>query len=82
MCRFSKSLLSLMFPIHIVNILFDLIYISYEGQYKSKVQVFFLRKCSYNNIEIYMDHSYIFCNYEAIFPQSCHHFQNTFANND
>jgi hypothetical protein len=41
---------------------------------------FFVRKCNCSNSEICMDDSYIFCNYEAIFPQSLYHFHNTFAN--
>jgi hypothetical protein len=28
----------------------------------------FLRKCNCDNSEIYMDDSYLFCNYEASFP--------------
>jgi hypothetical protein len=47
--------------------------------YKSN-GAFFLRKCNCNNNKIYMDDSYIFLNYEAIFPQSHNHFQHTFAN--
>jgi hypothetical protein len=50
-----------------------------EGQYKSNASNFFLRKCNCSNSEIYMDGSYIFCNYEAVFPQFLHHFQHTFA---
>jgi hypothetical protein len=35
---------------------------------------------SYNNNEIYVDDSYIVCNYGANFPQSLGHFQHTSAN--
>jgi hypothetical protein len=37
-------------------------------------------RTSGNDSEIYMDDSYISCNYEAIFSQSLCHFQHTFAN--
>jgi hypothetical protein len=42
--------------------------------------IFFLRNCNCSSTEIYVDNSYIFCNYEAVFPQSLHHIQHIFAN--
>jgi hypothetical protein len=54
----------------------------YEGQYESNAFSFFLRKCKCSNSEIYLDDSFIFCNYEAIFPQRLYHFQQTFGNID
>jgi hypothetical protein len=42
----------------------------------------FFRKCNCNNNEISTNYSYIFCNYEAILPQSLHHLQHTFTNAD
>jgi hypothetical protein len=41
----------------------------YEELYENNASNF-LRKCNFNNSEIYMDDSYIFCNYEAIFQLS------------
>jgi hypothetical protein len=52
----------------------------YEARYESKASDFFSEKCSCNNNEFYMDDSYIFCNYDTIFPQSLSYFQYTFAN--
>jgi hypothetical protein len=43
-------------------------------------KVIFLRQCNCDNNEINTDDSYIFCNYDAIFPQSLRHFQHTFVN--
>jgi hypothetical protein len=40
----------------------------------------FFQKCNCNYKDIYMDNSYIFCNYGAIFPQSLCHFQHISAN--
>jgi hypothetical protein len=37
--------------------------------------IFFLRKCNCNNSDIYMDDSYIICNYEAIFIRYLHNFK-------
>jgi hypothetical protein len=54
----------------------------YERQCESNASNFFLRKRNCNNNEIYMDNSYIFCNYEAIFPQNLCHFQHSFANTE
>jgi hypothetical protein len=51
----------------------------YDGWYKSCASNFFLRKCNFNNNEIYLDDSYIFCNYEALLSQIFHNFQHTFA---
>jgi hypothetical protein len=44
--------------------------------------VFFIKIRNCNNSEFYMDGSYIFCNYEAVFPQSLRHFQHTVANTE
>jgi hypothetical protein len=41
--------------------------------------MFFLRKYYCNNNEIYVDESYNFCSYVAIFPQSLLNLQHTFA---
>jgi hypothetical protein len=41
-----------------------------RGSAKVMPPVFLLRKFNCNNNEIYVDDSYIFCNYEAIFPVS------------
>jgi hypothetical protein len=53
--------------------------LKYEGWYESNASNFCLIKCNGNNIEIPVDDSYIFCNYEATFLQSLHYFQHTFA---
>jgi hypothetical protein len=62
------------------NFVLGTVLLLYEGQYESNASNFFFRKCFCSNIKIYMDDSYIFCNYDAIFPQSLCHFQLTFAN--
>jgi hypothetical protein len=50
----------------------------YKGRrYESNSSTFFLRKCNCNNDNICMDDSYIFCNYDAVFP---HTFPHTFTN--
>jgi hypothetical protein len=52
-----------------------------EGRYESNdSNPFSFRKCNRKSSEIYMDDSYIFCIYEAIFPRRLYHFQHTFAN--
>jgi hypothetical protein len=52
------------------------------GSMKVMPPIFYIRKCNFTNNEIYMKDSYIFCNYEGIFPQSLHSFQHTFANTE
>jgi hypothetical protein len=51
----------------------------YEGWYEDKASNLFLRKHNCSNNELYVVYSYISCNYEAIFPQSLHHFEPDFA---
>jgi hypothetical protein len=51
-----------------------------EGRHESNASNFFLIKSNFNNNEIYMDDSYIFCNYDTVFPQSLRRFQQTLAN--
>jgi hypothetical protein len=50
-----------------------------RGSKKIKPAVIFLGKWYCKNNEIYMGNLHIFCNYEAIFPQSLCNFQQTFA---
>jgi hypothetical protein len=51
--------------------------LKYEEWYKRNAFNFFLRKCNCSSSEIYMDDSYIFCNYEAIFQHTLPTLSNT-----
>jgi hypothetical protein len=51
--------------------------IIYEGWYESNTSNFFSENIIAINNEIHVDDSYIFYDYEAIFPQSLNHFQHT-----
>jgi hypothetical protein len=55
-------------------------YSSYEGYYESNASNYILRMCDFNNNEIYVNYAYVLCNYEAIFPQSVHHFRHNLTN--
>jgi hypothetical protein len=53
---------------------FGLLPLTYEGRYKSKAAITFLRKYNRNKNEIYVDNSHMFCNYSIIFLQGLCYF--------
>jgi hypothetical protein len=54
---------------------------TYKEWYKSNAFNFFSENLIAVMVEFtWMDDSYIFCNYESVFPQSLHHFQHTCTN--
>jgi hypothetical protein len=63
----------------VTGIIFEIMMKHTRDSIKVILPVFFFRKHNFSNNEIYMDDSYIICNYDAIFSHSLCHFQYTFA---